>query len=425
MRNGIQHKKPAHTHTIFESLSWTRQALLTSSASLATGPGALLLPDPALGIGRGPPLSIPSGIGRGPPRTWPPGGLTSTPPTFWTLHPTTLTPVQTEPTSQTSPSPSPRDTLVTDTTASVMPTATPSGAITDSSSTSPRPTTSSNNSQDASGLGSNRTLVITLSTVLSVVGILLIVGAVLICLKYRRRRLPRFARGISPIDDDEIETWKMSRGEKASLVSAAAAAGPSQGSPGHAKHASASSVKKPPSVIIYPNRQSQTATRYSGEGSPRSMYTTAAYGAGRASLDKELPKTPVQAVAPNARAGLTDETVPGDDPFLPGPRRHPSRLSKAPPVSSPRSIRSQHRRTRSSRSSMRSFGEYGAYYANSEMELSPRASHECLNTHHRSNSRVYLSSSIPPRLSLGDEVHAGGLSPRPFFRENEIGRAIG
>jgi hypothetical protein len=70
---------------------------------------------------------------------------------------------------------------------------------------------------------------------------------------------------------------------------------------------------------------------------------------------------------------------------------------------------------------MRSFGgDYG-----SEMELSPRGSHECLNAHHRNNSRVYLSSSIPPRLSLGDDVHTAGLSPRPLFRDNEIGRAIG
>jgi len=283
--------------------------------------------------------------------------------------------------------------------------------------------TSASSSQDASGLGSNRTLIITLSTVLSVVGVLLVAGGVLICLKYRRRRLPRFARGISPIDDDEIETWKMSRNEKADFASAAAvaavAAGPSQGKPGHAKHTSASSIKKPPSVIIYPNRQSQTIPRRSGEGSPRSIRTSYAPD-GRPSLDKDLPKTPLQAVAPNARAGLTDETVPGDDPFLPGPRRHPSRLSKAPPISSSRSVRS-HRRTRSSRSSMRSFGgDYG-----SEMELSPRGSHECLNAHHRNNSRVYLSSSIPPRLSLGDDVHTAGLSPRPLFRDNEIGRAIG
>lgn len=286
---------------------------------------------------------------------------------------------------------------------------------------SPMPTTSS--SQHTSGRGSNRTLVITLSTVLSVVGVLLITGTVLLCMRSRRRRLSCFARGISPIDDDEIATWKMARGEKASLVGAAAATAVSPDRPGHAKQPSSSSIKKPPSVIIYPSRNSQSAPRRSGEVSPRSMPNSSG-SHGKTSFEKDLPRTPVQAVAPNARAGLTDETIPGDEPFLPSPKRLPSRLSKGPPQSSPRNTRT-HARTRSSRSSTRSFGEY-VHYGSSEMELSPRGSQEPLYTQRTSRPRIYSSSSVPPRLSLSDDAVMGGLSPRPLLlRDNEIGRAIG
>jgi hypothetical protein len=171
------------------------------------------------------------------------------------------------------------------------------------------------------------------------------------------------------------------------------------------------------------------------------------------SLDKDLPQTPIQARAPNARAGLTDEAIPGDDPFLPSPKRHPSRLSKLPPthgsISSPRGAHyghgHGHARARSSRSSLRSFAEYG--WAGSDLELgSPRASHEQMrpnshshsHSHHSSShsqrafglgnghSRVYSSSSVPPTQPFGDEaVGVAGLSPRPLFREDNIGRAIG
>ncbi|KAJ9164874.1 hypothetical protein NKR19_g971 [Coniochaeta hoffmannii] len=294
------------------------------------------------------------------------------------------------------------------------------------------PAASVTDSGGASGAGSNRTLTITLSSVLSVVGALAVVGALMICLKYRRKRIPFFARGISPIDDDEIATWKTSRDEKAALAGAGAAAGtraPGSGNyttrnPGHGKHTSTSSIRKPPSVIIYQGRHSQQLPRPSAEGSPRSIYNSPGSN-GRMSFDKEVPQTPILAVAPNARAGLTDEAIPGDDPFLPSPKRHPSRLSKVPPNMTSQRGHHNHTRTRSSRSSMRSFGDYG-YYGGSDMELSPRTSNDYYSNMHNGHSRVYSSSSIPPRLSFGEDGVVGGLSPRPLFRENDmIGRAIG
>ncbi|KAK4161994.1 hypothetical protein QBC43DRAFT_89718 [Cladorrhinum sp. PSN259] len=294
-------------------------------------------------------------------------------------------------------------------------------------------TTTSRPSQDGGepGVSSNKTLVITLSTVLSAVGLALIVGGIILCWRYRQRRLHLFQRGISPIDDDEIATWKVPRDyEKTRTfqgvdtdIEADAALRKETGVSSHVKHASTSSVKKPPSVIVYSNVHGHGYRPSTDEGSPRRSYTQNHPVYGRISVDKALPQTPIQARAPNARAGLTDESVPGDEPFLPpSPKRQTSRLSKFPPSAS--SSRRQHGRSRSSRSSTRSFGEYG-FHAGSEVELSPRHSHDHIHSRHY-HSRVYSSSSIPPRLSLGDEALFPGSSPaRPLFRDDEIGRAIG
>ncbi|KAK0730470.1 hypothetical protein B0H67DRAFT_596601 [Lasiosphaeris hirsuta] len=275
----------------------------------------------------------------------------------------------------------------------------------------PTPTDSSHGTEsssgDVSGIGSNRALIITLSSVLSVVGLLLILGTLLLCWRFRQRRLRIFARGISPIDDDEIATWKVPQNEKFGQLGGDTDVGGSGDGPSHVKHVSTSSIKKPPSVIVYSNAQGQGVYRHSSDNdSPRGM-----------SFDKALPQTPIQARAPNARTGLTDESVPGDEPFLPSPKRHTSRLSKLPPGLSS-SQRRAHVRTRSSRSSTRSFGDY----ASSELELSQRHSHDYIPRHHN----IYSSSSIPPRLSFSDDsVFSGGLSPRPLLHDQEIGRAIG
>jgi hypothetical protein len=258
-------------------------------------------------------------------------------------------------------------------------------------------------------------------------------------------------------------------------------------------------------------------------------------------MDKSLPQTPIQARAPNSRPGLTDESVPGDDPFImpQSPKRAAARLAKPPPLSFAGAFgpRVHHVRGRSSRSSTRSFaGDYSSFFATggiaggtaaagrdrngSEVELASsgmmmgRYSHEQVrtvggggrqrsNSHHNhhyynhdydyqqqqrrsrsqsqgrsyyhhsrsrsgsntggnttprsssasrttGHSRVYSSSSIPPRLSFGEEMFAnlGGLWPPPVRdqqqqqqqqqqqkqqqerqekrgEEQEIGRAIG
>ncbi|KAH9904143.1 hypothetical protein F4778DRAFT_84033 [Xylariomycetidae sp. FL2044] len=239
----------------------------------------------------------------------------------------------------------------------------------------------------------NQTVIITLSTVLSVVGVILVIILAYLCARGRRKRTPLFNRGITPIGDDEIASWKINRtSEKPEdRYTRRPVRTPN----------TSTSTRRAPSVIQYQNdgRPSMDII------SPRSFIND------KYSFD--LPRAPgaVLARAPNARSGLTDETVPGDDPFLPSPKRSPSKLHKSP-ADSPT-------RTRGSRSnSIKSFADHWR----GSFEVSPRIS----NDSRRGHSRIYSSSSIPPRLSLGDHEQFTGLSPPPSRRKDStIGQAIG
>ncbi|KAI1334799.1 hypothetical protein F5Y15DRAFT_281351 [Xylariaceae sp. FL0016] len=260
---------------------------------------------------------------------------------------------------------------------------------------------------DGDSSQSNETLIIILSSVLSFVGVALIVAAAYFCTKSRRRRPALFRRGVTPIGDDEIATWKMGRNEEKE------AADRYTRRPTHTPNAS-TSTRKAPSVIQYHNG-GRVSLEAAAAASPRSFLNH------KYSMD--LPRTPeaaVLAVAPNARSGLTDDTVPGDDPFVTIPKRQPSRLYKLP--QSP----SSPQRTRGSRSSsLKSYTE--AWQGNVETPSSKPGS----SSGPQSHSRIYSSSSIPPRLSFTDLDHDQtftGLSPPPSRRTAEhamIGQAFG
>ncbi|GJC87000.1 hypothetical protein ColLi_09838 [Colletotrichum liriopes] len=265
-----------------------------------------------------------------------------------------------------------------------------------------------NNSQ---GIDGNRSLVVALSTIFSVLGVVIVIGAICLCYRYRRGRRPFSHRGNSPIDDEEIESWKACRTiEKCTTVVVDE----------HDQHGSAGSVRKPASVIVYQNNI-HYQPRMSTDTAPHSLYH-------KRSMDKksiDIPQTPVLARAPNARVGLTDDTVEGDLAFLPSPKRQNSRLSKLPPLS-PR-----HGRHRSSRSSASVGSLRDHWYGyHTDVELSPRTSTDPYarmpSSAHSDGKRQYVySSSNPPRLSLDDDYHLGGLSPRPLIRRSEIGLAVG
>ncbi|KAK2682820.1 hypothetical protein RAB80_000766 [Fusarium oxysporum f. sp. vasinfectum] len=242
-------------------------------------------------------------------------------------------------------------------------------------------------------------LIIVLATVVPVTAITA-VG----CFLYRRSRQRRFLfmnRGITPIGDEEIESWKKDRNqEKARIIEAAnneANDLERQLQHQRQKSTSFSSIRKPPSVIVY----DRPHPRVSEELSPRSLHH-------KRSID--TPSTPVVARAPNSRPGLTDEAVQGEDAFIP----------------------TCEARTRSSRSSTMSavsprdpwHGHYpDAFFGTrSSSEYLPRANRSL--DIRRQHQRMHSMSNMN-RLSFDDEVFLGGLSPRPLIRKSEIGRAIG
>lgn len=297
----------------------------------------------------------------------------------------------------------------------------------------------------STSISSNKTLIVILSSVLSVVAVLIVAATVFCCCRCRQRGRGKgkglFPRGISPIDDDEIETWKghnppeMDEKDKSVFANDAvidngidnsnsppllsvgilgASVHRPEGPPpvqqpiSRPRGVSLDSMRGPPlsasgfpsrpnvprrtpsNVIIYkdiPNTASSTPAlrrpyssgtgsspvaatpagvaaieylqqqqqnmpthRRSEEFAPRSArslsfgYPSGRGMVGRFSSDQDRdflfqmptlsPLTPTalqHACAPNSRAGLTDEAIPGDPSFLPTPKRQSSRLMKMPP----------------------------------------------------------------------------------------------
>ncbi|KAI1165335.1 hypothetical protein F5B18DRAFT_660498 [Nemania serpens] len=241
------------------------------------------------------------------------------------------------------------------------------------------------------------TLVIVLSTVFGVIGVLLIALGGLWFLRNRRRhRL--FNRGLTPIDDDEIETWKVSRAEEKEI-------GHYRTQRSHASKDSTGSAK-----IQYQK----------GLGRPSTDAALSTRSFMNHSFSIDLPRAPEPAAfarAPNARSGLTDETVPGDEPFVPQLKRQPSRLQKLPP-STPKNLSRANSRTRIARSN-----SHPENWNHSSADSSPTGSKERGSSAH---SRIYSSSFVPPQItSVSDKEMYLGLSPPPSRRENPIGQALG
>lgn len=291
------------------------------------------------------------------------------------------------------------------------------------------------NPLDSSSPSSNRTLVITLSSVLSSVGLLLLLGAffLLYRIKTRGGRKPLFARGISPIDDDEIATWKVPHSEKSALPGEdeetpnpsppqTAAAAPTTPSRTHTKsQPSTSSLRKPPSaVIVYSNPHGQHHRRCSSADSYSYSYSPPNSGGSttrKMSFDKILPQTPIQARAPNAIPGLTDESVPGAMPFLPRvdpvlQHHHQRRLSK---------VRSAHHvRARSSRSG--SFGLGGQHWGDGGGGEG-RHSHDYVPRGYGPHGHWRMGSDLA--VGSPPATQGRGKSFEGWAGEGEIGRAIG
>lgn len=255
---------------------------------------------------------------------------------------------------------------------------------------------------------SHRDVTIILATIIP--SILLIAAAVILCCRSQRRKARLFRRGITPIDDEEIHSWKLGgqRSEKMSEHSESHVLQSSlENYRAHRPSGSLGSVQKPASVIIY-QHPSHNTSRVSQDQPLTSS-----------SDSFELPPVPVLARAPNSRPGLTDESVQGEDAFISLPRRSTMRLSKAPPSAS------RHVRSKSSRATM---SPRDAWYGQCPDLLPPRRSADTFIPAPWSSQdfdSMYSSWYTIPRLSVDDEVFIGGLSPRPLIHQSEIGRAIG
>lgn len=264
-------------------------------------------------------------------------------------------------------------------------------------------------------------------------GVVIISALATVLCRYQRRKARLFRRGITPICDEEIESWKVSDDEKSAGESSSSKSttdleqrsSPPRQQPQqqqqyqHARAVSVCSVNKPPSIIVYQESPARRASedRQSGYSSSSPQ--------GRLSLD--MPSTPMEAFAraPNARPGLTDEMVPGDDAFIPAQPRRQARLSKHPPVSAT----TRHNRAWSTRSLSRPSHD-SWYGADRDQILPPRRSTDTFTRsrsfHVPSNiGTAYSTDAKPPRASFDDEMFLGGLTPRPPIHKSEIGRAIG
>ncbi|KFY19404.1 hypothetical protein V493_07974 [Pseudogymnoascus sp. VKM F-4281 (FW-2241)] len=146
----------------------------------------------------------------------------------------------------------------------------------------------------------HRTLVIVLSAVFGSLAIFMIASATVFVIRWRRN--PKYhRRGISPVDDEEIERW---RGRKETYTEAPAQSPPKS----HRRQSS--------SVVIVSHPPGWT---WSAEPSP--------FGS-RNSGETALSPPPMVARAPNSRSGLTDGAILGADPFVPPVRRPSARLAK-------------------------------------------------------------------------------------------------
>jgi len=245
---------------------------------------------------------------------------------------------------------------------------------------------------------SHRNLIIILSSVLGLVGLLLILSAVFLAFRYRRGQSPFAHRGASPINDEEIASWRGTVQEQKQPIP----------NPTH-----------PPTIHDANTIGLAQSPGWTWAPSPTVIQPAISHTA------STIPDTPsFLAKAPNSRAGLTDETVPGADAFIPPIKRQSSRLSKAPPG---------HTRTKSRRSSLSAKSMWSFKESSMELKAKERSptwfdpeddnvGRELRDLDHNSDS---------PGTSIFDGLSAGGLSPRPKSRprlwdseEKEHGRRL-
>lgn len=235
------------------------------------------------------------------------------------------------------------------------------------------------------------------------VGVILILVAILLLCRYRKGHAPFRHRGVTPINDDEIESWRGTEQKQQSPILEAGSAHTPRGMSIDSialKHSPGTAWGGTPGVIHSINSPAAIA---------------------------EPPN--FVARAPNSRVGLTDEAVPGAEAFISPPKRQSSRLSKAPPGH----VRTKSRRSSISTKSVRSYNG-GPLRDSKSKETIPNWYDQDNNSLGTGLRDTYLTNSSPGTSTFDFDGFsaAGGLSPRPKSKSQLkewddsqiIGRAI-
>lgn len=224
----------------------------------------------------------------------------------------------------------------------------------------------------------HRNLVIILAVVLTLVGLSLLLILIVFLRRCHGSRASFSRRGVSPIDDEEIATWRTN-------PQAMAESRPSSSHP---------PLRRTSSSIIIQHTPGWTETF---DSQPSSAGSTPQ------GMVKNLPDLPPVARAPNSRSGLTDETIPGAQPFVTPPTRRSRRLSKTQS--------SGHIRNKSTRSSI---SISGADEKPRTSTNSRTVQNSCACAGERRVTPPGEKRVTPPSCSGdGTDVPLGGLSPPP------------
>ncbi|PHH63802.1 hypothetical protein CDD81_5459 [Ophiocordyceps australis] len=249
------------------------------------------------------------------------------------------------------------------------------------------------------------TVIIVLATAVPAAVLGLLVVAWLCCWRVRRRRLRRlFSRGISPIDDEEIESWKTARsirGDK-DLLPGRWPRPMDQRQIQRPMSSSAMSINKAASIVVYQNAHD---VPLSPAIAKRSV---------------DLPPASMLARAPNARPGLTDETVMGEAAFISAARPPPCRLAKPPPAHASNMTSKHMRATRASLApSVCPMVSRQAWHWHQSHSLGHDPRPPRRSADHALGIRRQRGYSTPTRTSFDDDFLL------PCVRPSDIGRAIG
>lgn len=235
-------------------------------------------------------------------------------------------------------------------------------------------------------VGTPPTLIIVLSVVLGSIALLLSTLAFFLVGRCRRRRLSR--RGVTPINDDEIESW---RGTEKKLSLSVATR----------------SMELNRTGTLIPLSPEADRPALPTPMSPDWGYTWSTADPIQSPPPTRSRQASLVATAPNARIGLTTDTVPGAEPFVPV-NRESRRLSKGRNHARSKSMRSS-----ASAKSMRSLN--GDSVTAFDFTMNHETAMPWLPYENRNIEDLSTIGGSTPSTSIYAGTSDVGYSPRPKY----------